>query len=237
MRISSRIALFKNVSIVIGVIFILAGSALLGVSYAMYMDGLYFRRNGVRTEAVIEKIRHDDIWIRYSTGKNTFTSLLGYYDSSLREGDTILIYYDYNKPGRSYTVSSALLCRVVTTSGLLMVFGGAMVGFFISAGKRRERWLLRNGIQIQAKIIGVNMDQNISGNYQHPYRVVCQSLMPDGSIREFLSWHLWYDPTGSFLSDSVTVFLDPNDDSQYYMDLFSVLPDGEDEASGIGEDL
>ena len=142
MRISSRIALFKNVSIVIGVIFILAGSALLGVSYAMYMDGLYFRRNGVRTEAVIEKIRHDDIWIRYSTGKNTFTSLL-----------------------------------------------------------------------------------------------VCQSLMPDGSIREFLSWHLWYDPTGSFLSDSVTVFLDPNDDSQYYMDLFSVLPDGDDEASGIGEDL
>ena len=237
MRIYPRQVIFKNVFAAVGTIFLLVGSVFSGVGTAMTVNDQYFRKNGISTEATIEMIHGEDVRIRYETDGATFVGPLGYYSSSMREGDSIPIYYDSNNPARIHASSSSAISVVFLSTGLLLlVCGGSLVIYTLMKG-RRDRWLLENGTRIQAKVTGVEINRNVSSNYRHPYRVIGQYQMPDGSTREFYSEDIWYDPTDVMASDTVTVCLDPEDDTKYYMDLSTVLPDEDGEIEGIGEDL
>lgn len=238
MRLTPRSVVFKNVFLAVGSLFLLVSSIFLGVSCAMFVNTSYFQKNGIMTEAVIEDIRGEDVWIRYSTDDGNFSGPLGYYDSSMRAGDSVPIYYDYGNPGRIHAAGSDALSVIFLAVGLLLfICSGAMV-WHEYAKQRRMYWFLEHGTPIQADITGVEIDRRISSNYQHPFMLVCQRRMPDGSTKLFYSGHIWYDPTSSLTSNSVTVFLDPNNDSKYYVDLSSVLPDEDGDGTqreGIGD--
>lgn len=240
MRLILKFVNFKNVFLAVGTLFLLVSSIFLGVSCAMFANASYFKKNGIITEAVIEDIRGEDVWIRYSADDGNFTGPLGYYRSSMREGDVIPIHYDPANPGRIHADGSDALRVVFMAIGLLLfICGGVMVGSECMK-QRRMYWLLEHGTPIQADIMGVEIDRKISINYRHPYMLVCQRSMPNGSMQLFYSDYIWYDPTSSLTSDSVTVFLDPNKDNRYYVDLSSVLPNEDGETSqyeGIGDDL
>lgn len=238
MRLTPRFVVFKNVFLAVGSLFLLVSSIFLGVSCAMFANASYFKKNGIMTEAVIEDIRGEDVWIRYSTDDGNFTGPLGYYSSSMHEGDAIPIHYDPENPGRIHADGSDALSVIFMATGLLLfICGGVMVGHECMK-QRRMYWLLEHGAPVQADITGVEIDRKISSNYRHPYMLVCQRRMPDGSMKLFYSDHIWYDPTSSLTSNCVTVFLDPNNDSRYYVDLSSVLPDEDREIAqhdGIGD--
>lgn len=220
----SRKPIFKNVFLAVGVIFLLVGSVFLGVGGAMYAHEQYFKQNGVPTEAIIEDISNEDVYIRYETEAGAFSGPLGFYSSSMREGDTVPIYYDPQNPGRMYATSIGTLNAVfITVSILLLVLGSGLVLHSIMKGKR-ERWLLEHGTRIQAKVTGIEVDRTVSSN-RHPFRLICQHKMPDGTIWEFLSGHIWYDPEDLLTSDMVDVYLDPKNMERYYVDLSTVLPD------------
>lgn len=237
MRIFPRQVIFKNVFAAVGTIFLLAGSVFSGIGTAMTVNDQYFRKNGIPAEATIEKIHGEDVMIWYEADGAAFAGPLGYYSSSMREGDTVPIYYDASNPARIHAASSSVLSIVFLSTGLLLlVCGGSLVAYTLLKG-RRNRWLLENGMRLQAKVIGVDINRAVSSNYRHPYRVIGQYQMPDGSTREFYSEDIWYDPTDALVSDTVTVCLDPEDNSKYYMDLSTVLPDEDGGIDGIGEDL
>lgn len=240
MRVTPRFVIFKNVFLAAGTLFLLVSSTFLGVSCAMFANASYFLKNGIMTEAVIEDIRGEDVWIRYSTDDGNFSGPLGYYDSSMRAGDFVLIYYDSENPGRIHAAGSGALSVIFLAVGLLLfICGGTMVGHECMR-QRRMFWFLEHGTPVQADITRVEIDRKISSNYRHPYMLVCQRRMPDGSMKLFYSDHIWYDPTNALTSNSVTVFLDPSNDSRYYVDLSSVLPESDGENSGndgIGADI
>lgn len=239
MRITPTFVIFKNVSLAAGIIFLLVSSVFMGVSGAMFANASYFRKNGVAANAVIEEIHGQDVWIRYSTDEGDFSSPIGYYSSSMRVGAVIPIHYDRNNPGRIHAGGSATLDAVFMGVGLLLfITGGALVAHEWAKQRRVDR-LLERGTPVQADITGVEVDRRVSSNYRHPYILVCQRRMPDGSMRMFYSGHIWYDPTDSLTANTVTVFLNPKDDRKYYVDLSSVLPDedGNGRHAGIGEDI
>jgi len=237
MRIFPRQVIFKNVFAAVGTIFLLVGNIFSGVGTAMTVNDQYFCKKGIPAEAVIEMIHGEDVRIRYEADGAAFAGPLGYYSSSMREGDIIPIYYDANNPARIHASSSAAFSYVFLTTGLfLLVCGGSLVAHILMKG-RRNRWLLKNGTRIQAKVTGVDVNLAVSSNYRHPYRVIGQYQMPDGSTREFHSEDIWYDPTDVMVSDTVVVCLNPEDNSEYYMDLSTVLPDEDGEIEWIGEDL
>lgn len=235
MGIFKKLLTLKNVFCAAGIILILSGSAFLGVCGGMIASSLYFHKNGVPTEAVIEEIRDGDVQIRYSAENHEFTGPLGYYNSSMQKGDTVPIYYDQGNPGQIYAEDSKVLCHIFLSVSLLMMLCGSGMVICSFRRERLEQWLLRNGTPVQAEVIGTELDRRVSFNSMHPHRLVCQCRMPDGSIQKLLSGHIWYNPEGCLLSDSVTVYLDPRDGRRYYVDLATVLPDEED--TGTGDSL
>lgn len=235
MRIYFRQPMFKNVLFAIGIVFLLTGSIFLGIGGAMYMYGQYYRENGIQTEALIEDIRGEDIRIRYETNIGAFTGPLGFYDSSLREGDTVRIYYDPQNPGRIYAASSDILSVVfLSVSVLLLGFGSGLI-FSNIIKSRHNRWLSEHGTRIQAKVTVIEMDNSVSSNHRHPFRIICQCKMPDGTVREYLSDPIWYDPEGVLTSDMVDVYIDPENGKRYCVDLSSVLPDEDGRSNGVGD--
>ena len=61
-------------------------------------------------------------------------------------------------------------------------------------------------------------------NGRFPYRVRCRYTDEAGTVHEFLSDNLRFDPTGLFLSDTVEVYVDPYTMDRYYVDVAGVLP-------------
>ena len=120
MRLTPRFVVFKNVFLAVGSLFLLVSSIFLGVSCAMFANASYFKKNGIMTEAVIEDIRGEDVWIRYSTDDGNFTGPLGYYSSSMHEGDAIPIHYDPENPGRIHADGSDALSVIFMATGLLL---------------------------------------------------------------------------------------------------------------------
>lgn len=75
----------------------------------MFVNTSYFQKNGIMTEAVIEDIQGEDVWIWYSADNGNFSGPLGYYSSSMRVGNNVPIYYDLENPGRIHAVGSDVL--------------------------------------------------------------------------------------------------------------------------------
>jgi len=90
--------------------------------------------------------------------------------------------------------------------------------------KRREKEeLLAMGNCISAEIVGVERNTMIRINGRCPYRVRCRYHAPDGTVHEFQSADIDYDPTGLFLRDTVDVYIDRYDMDRYHVDLERVL--------------
>jgi len=99
----------------------------------------------------------------------------------------------------------------------------AYLEFFAPMRKRREE-LLANGRILHAKITGVEQNRAFELNGRFPYRVRCRYTDEAGTVHEFLSDNLRFDPTGLFLSDAVEVYVDPYTMDRYYVDVAGVLP-------------
>ena len=105
------------------------------------------------------------------------------------------------------------------------VFFGIGTGFLALVRRkvRRRDALLAGGRCVRAAITGVERNRSVQINGRHPYRVLCRYTDETGTVHEFRSWDLDYDPTGLFLADEVDVYFDPYDMGRYYVDLSRVL--------------
>lgn len=111
-----------------------------------------------------------------------------------------------------------------------VVVGGAffLIGqlVFLARVRKKQRMrdeLLTMGYCVMAKIVDVEKNRMVHVNGRSPYRVRCRYEAPDGTVHEFCSWDINYDPTGLFLRDTVDVYVDRYDMNRYYVDLERVL--------------
>ncbi|MFC3816467.1 hypothetical protein [Lysobacter sp. GCM10012299] len=84
--------------------------------------------------------------------------------------------------------------------------------------------LMQDGRRVDALVRGVQVSKVFQVNGRSPYRIEALWLDPDTQeIHTFKSWYLWFDPTVFIVRDHVAVYLDPQRNGRYYMDL-SFLP-------------
>lgn len=138
----------KKSSIILkGIIFTIAGLALLAIGIFIKFNSGKFYKSAIKTEATIVSIedsrdynstshKYDklhDVYISYYTedGEYFENQLLPYYTNSMREGQIIEVYYNPENPedvrsksgsGISFFISLGLAC-VFTSIGLKMLFG------------------------------------------------------------------------------------------------------------------
>ena len=105
-----------------------------------------------------------------------------------------------------------------------LIFGGVGIGFLVYDQRkriRRER-LVANGYYEIATIVGIEQNPYVRVNRHHPYHVVCH-IKRDGAIHEYRSEGFFHHPAVN-VGDPVPVYLDRQNDQNYYVDVESIAP-------------
>ena len=116
----------------------------------------------------------------------------------------------------------------------LSIFGGVGTLFlilgllFLSVDLRRRSRLRRayeGGYFVEAEILGIRAQENVSVNHVHPYVLECAYTDPSGTVHVYRSQYLYQDVTPLLKSHTVPVYLDRYDDSVGFVDVDAVLPE------------
>ena len=164
---------------------------------------------------------HHNVFIEYSVDGVTYNTQLDYYSSFMREGGTIEVYYDPEKPGKArgndFSVSI-----IFVAIGLFFALVGVLVGAIPAVKLRRKKKLIETGAQATGVITNVVPDRTVKINGRHPNKAECE-------VRDEFTGELYlYSSEGvmgninHLIGQSVAVYYDANDRSKYYVDLDSV---------------
>ncbi|MBC7183635.1 MAG: DUF3592 domain-containing protein, partial [Marinobacter sp.] len=107
--------------------------------------------------------------------------------------------------------------------GVFFMIGAGM--FVVPAVRNSGAAKLREtGQLVQGMFQGVEKNQMIEMNGKSPYQIVCQWRNPVTSdIHVFRSGNLWFDPSEHIHSESIPVYINPENPKRYWVDT-SFLP-------------
>lgn len=224
-----------------GIAFIIAGLVFFFVSLGIISDAKKFGETAQETTAVVTdverrrvrrngKYRTDyDVYVQYEVGGITYNEELSGGNSSMREGETLKVYYDPLSP-RDVRSSN----KITVVHGLTAIFpvvfivAGISMGIVPSIKSSKRRKLKETGEQVSAVITEVILDTSIKINKRHPYKALCEAVDPLTGERYLYSSEGFMDDIRYLKGQTVTVYYDPDDKGKYYVDL-----DSADENSGM----
>jgi len=156
-----------------------------------------------------------------------FASSVSSNPPSYSRGEKVEVLYSPSRPQDAAIKGFfALWLGPLILGGLGSVFF-AIGGSMLLAGRARVRQAARlraQGMTVQAKFQGVELDTSVSVGGAHPYRVVAQWQNPaTGEMHVFRSENLWYDPTAHIKREQITVYIEPGNPRRYLLDV-SFLP-------------
>ena len=105
-----------------------------------------------------------------------------------------------------------------------IIFGSVGAGFLFSNRRKQLRrdGLISNGYYEIATVVSVERNPMLRINGRQPYIVVCR-IERDGVLHEYRSDSLFSHP-GLNDGDLIPVYLDPQDEKRYYVDVESASP-------------
>jgi hypothetical protein len=105
-----------------------------------------------------------------------------------------------------------------------LVGAGVWTAMKFYARRLTVKRLKKAGVALPTRYKGVAENTSIVFNGRHPLRIVSQWRDPaTHQLYVFYSKNLWFDPSEFVEQDLITVFVDPKDPGNYYMDT-SFLP-------------
>lgn len=137
-----------------------------------------------------------------------------------------IAYQVYTAKDAETVTQDYIMPMVFMFVGLMDIFT-VLIWTFVTRNKSRKELLLKeNGYSVRAKVVSVELNQNIRMNRRSPYIIVCQWQDPlSSSIHVFKSKNIWFDPSRYIdHSRTINVFCDPNNLKSYVVDI-SFLPE------------
>ena len=205
----------------LGIIFVFVSFLLLiFISIFSYFDQK-FEIDSIKSIAVVEKITNDSVYVSFSdqTGKRHY-GRLNYYSSSMRVNDKIEIYYKENNPNEfKATLDQKFFISFYVISIVFILLGGIFI--IIPFRKNKQAiYLKKNGIQLEASIQDVVLNQSYTVNNQHPY-IILASFLYEDKVYTAKSKNLWFDVNfvlKNFSIKKLPVYIDSKDPSKNYLD-------------------
>jgi hypothetical protein len=157
-----------------------------------------------------------------------FSSSTSSNPPSYHKGEKVEVLYDPGRPQHAKIHGFFSLW-----GGAIIVAGIGAVFFLIGAGimavsafKGRSAEQLRaTGMPIETQFQSVELNESLSVNGRHPFRILTQWQNPSTSnIHVFKSGNVWFDPSEYLKSDRITVFIEQGNPKKYLVDL-SFLPE------------
>ena len=130
-------------------------------------------------------------------------------------GDPTMVEGSFRDPKKNFLA----LCGVFTFMGLLFFFVG--LALLISEIRKhlRSKELVKNGYRIFVQITEVYEDMNVVINGHHPQYAVSRHEDPDTQVTQIYKSKSFDTDLSGAIGMTVSVYLDPNDRSKYFMDL------------------
>lgn len=220
-------------------VFTTVGFAMLAGAFLLYHNTRTFLEDATRTEGsvveLIESRSSDSTTYRpvvdFTTSAGDtirFASSSGSNPPSYSVGEKVAVFYLADAPQQAHVDGYFSLWGAATIVG-----GLGSVFFLIGAGlmlvpmlkRRRDDYLKRHGTPIETEFQRVELNEALSVNGRHPFRIVTQWQNPVTSqMHVFESGNLWHDPTEYVESDRIRVFIEKSNPKKYVVDL-SFLPD------------
>lgn len=224
----------KKVFMQVGIIFSAVGVLLLAVGMVIHTANASFMKNADTAQAEITDIERDyhyrkgrdgndyDVWIEYTVDGKTYNSRINSYDSSMYVGKEIEVYYDPENPSDVRTDSKIITIVFAAIGGLFFALGMTFLAVAIIKGRKRKL-LKQNGEALTGTIINVSMNTNVRINNRHPYKAECKVINPfDGEEYLYSSENITSD-ISHLIGMAVTVYVDKNNKSKYYVDMDELM--------------
>lgn len=223
-----------NASLGAGIIFIIAGLIFFFVCVGLVIDTNKFAETAQETTAVITdvqktrvrrngKYRTDyDIYVQYEVDGVTYNEELNGGSSVMREGQTLIVYYNPENPRDVRSSKSAGMQSFAMIFSLVFVAVGAAVGVVPAVKSSKRKKLKETGEQGTAMITSVVLDRSVRINKRHPYKAQCEFTDPVTGEKYLYSSEGVMSDISYLQGQLVTVYYDPADRSKYYVDLDSV---------------
>lgn len=213
--------IFKGVIItIIGMI-----SIVLCLTFGSDILKVYLKND--KTIATVKFVRPDKSGtvVEYSVlGKNVVKDLK-IYDTAIRPGANLTIYYDKNDVEISYIKSQILGClMVMAISGIIFLSGFYFFWFYYKKKKEKE-YLLKNGKVIKADIVCVRSLKFTRLFKYHPSYVYAIYKYEDDDYG-FNSEETFYNLSEIIKKKkikTIDIYIDNEDYSKYYVDIDKII--------------
>lgn len=232
----------KNVTLfrLVGSIFVATGVLLLGVAAFLHHRDASFAAAAARATGQVVAL-HPSVQrdaartttryasrIRFRTEQGCrvdFVEAVASTPPRHAVGEHVAILYDPNRPSRAlvddFAGRKTAFAIVGGLGALFLTIGGTLLAVLIRTARKDAR-LLREGRPIQAQFLHVFLDEALTINGRHPFRVAAQSQDPvTGTLRRYDSAPIWVDPTDRLTGKSIAIFLGRGQD--YRMDLRGIV--------------
>lgn len=157
----------------------------------------------------------------------TYTSSTSSNPPSYDVGENVEIFYDPANPNDAEIngfFSLWLGVIILGFIGIVFFLIGSLGVLFRYLKKKKVQNLLETGKPIAAKFTQVQLNTNQTLNGRNPFQILSQWQDPKtDELYVFKSESIWFDPTEFVKTDTVRVFIDPENPSKYTMDT-SFLP-------------
>lgn len=218
---------------ILGIFFILFGGIFFGIGCGVLVSDMNFKKTADKTQAIILEIerytyrsggktktgRH--VTIAYEVNGKDYVQELSEYNSSMRKGGEIGIYYNPDDPNDFRTCSLTMPAVFMGVGGFFMVLGSAFVISNIIYAKRRKD-LMENGDVLTGTITAVNINRAVRINGRHPYKAECEVIDPFSSEKYLYSSQNVTNDISDLVGREVTVYVDKKDKSKYFVDIFEL---------------
>jgi hypothetical protein len=94
------------------------------------------------------------------------------------------------------------------------------MGLFKSLGfaSKKDKNLAQTGLRLDAVIVDVAVNNSVTINGRNPRKLVCEGTLPNGEKKFFESSNVSPLIPPDVVGRPISVFIDPNDSSKYYVD-------------------
>lgn len=213
--------IFKGITVsIVGIICIL-----LCLIYGSSSIKVYLKGN--KTIATVKFVRTDKSGtvVEYNAeGKNVVKDLK-IYDTAIRPGSHLTIYYDKNDVEESYIKSQIVCCMMVITISIIIFLSGLY--FFLDYYKKKKdkEYLIKNGKVIKANIVCVRSLKFTRFFKHHPSYVYATYKYKDNDYG-FNSEETFYNLSEIIKNKkikTVDIYIDQEDYSKYYVNIDKII--------------
>ena len=223
---------------IIKYLFSAIGLGMLVGSFLLYQNTASFLTNAIKAEGVVVNLvasRSSDSTtyrptVRFKTIEGSmveFTSSTGSNPASYSRGEKVTVLYLPQQPDEARIDSFFSLWGGATIVGglgsVFFLIGFGMIIYGVRKQRKKEH-LLERGTRINTQYQSVSRNTSLTVNGRHPYVITSQWMNPKtNELHIFESDNIWFDPEQHIKGETVMVFIDPDDPSQYHVDI-SFLP-------------